>query len=270
MERNNGKIAIAIVAMFVVALSIVGVTYAYFVATVRTNTTNNSVEVKAGILKITYDEGQTLTATNIVPGWKSDNDMIYDPVHSLTTKNGETRITAVSKSALGDTVSANATTPVGPVTFKVTDASTKEETAYYGIRLVNVSNGLYTEGLPESENDDMLITLTNNAGLTAVTDYALTNDLSQNLAGVYSISTDDDAEAATVHEFTLSAHYIEASKNEDPNDDVQTATGVNIAATVEVVGLNLVSGTHGGTDARYADAVGNTYNASFELVQAAQ
>ena len=29
-KNNNGKLAIAIVAMFVVALSIVGVTYAYF------------------------------------------------------------------------------------------------------------------------------------------------------------------------------------------------------------------------------------------------
>lgn len=263
MEKNNGKIAIAIVAMFVVALSIVGVTYAYFVATVKTNSTNNSVQVKAGILKIAYDNGQILTAESIVPGWKSDGDMIYDPVHSVSTVDGQTRITAKSKTALGATVSANATEPVDPITFEVTDASTKGETAYYGIRLVSVNNGLYNDGIPAAEHDDMLITLTNNAGLTAVTDYVLTDATSQNLAGVYAITTGTEAENATVHKFTLSAHYVEA-------DDVQTATGVNITATVEVVGLNLVSGTHGQDGATYADAVGNTYDSTFKLVQAAQ
>ena len=49
MERNNGKIAIAIVAMFVVALSIVGFTYAYFVANVEGNTDTN-VTVTSGEL----------------------------------------------------------------------------------------------------------------------------------------------------------------------------------------------------------------------------
>ena len=66
MKNNNGKIAIAIVAMFVVALSVVGFTYAYFTATVKGNEANESVKVTAGKLEIVYGSGTKLQAQNLL------------------------------------------------------------------------------------------------------------------------------------------------------------------------------------------------------------
>ena len=141
MKNNNGKIAIAIVAMFVVALSIVGFTYAYFTATVVGNKSERpSVTVEAGKLEITYEYGRSIVAPTIVPGWASDGDMIYDPVHSMSVVGGENRITAKSAKELGATKSGNATDPVEPAVFSVTNTGTRD--AAYSISLTNIINNI--------------------------------------------------------------------------------------------------------------------------------
>lgn len=237
MEKNNGKIAIAIVAMFVVALSVVGFTYAYFVASVNNNKGNHQVEVQAGVLKINYDNGQTLTATNIVPGWKSDNDMIYNSIASVSTKDGKTTITAVKESTLGDVLteeqlaSSTSTEPVAPVTFKVKDQSTNEATAYYGIRLVEVTNDLQAV-----DPDNFKISLTEAGGTTVQEAYVLTADRTQKVSEAIAIT------GGATHTYTLSAEYVEAGSE-------QKGTGKNVSFTVEVVGLQLVNG-------KYVDAQG--------------
>lgn len=236
MKENNGKIAIAIVAMFVVALSVVGFTYAYFVATVNTNTDNHQVEVQAGVLKINYDNGQTLTATDIVPGWKSDNDMVYNSIASVSTVDGITQITAVKKSELTPEQLANGTTtsPVAPVTFTVKDQSTNDATAYYGIRLVEVENGLYAQ-----EPNNFKISLTEATNGTVQNGYILTADGSQKVSDAIAIT------GGATHTYTLSAEYVEANTE-------QKGTGKNVKFTVEVVGLQLVDG-------KYVDAQGNEW-----------
>ena len=240
MKNNNGKIAIAIVAMFVVALSVVGFTYAYFVASVNNNKDKHQVEVQAGVLKINYDNGQTLTATNIVPGWKSDNDMIYNSIASVSTKDGKTTITAVKKSTLGDVLteeqlaSSTSTEPVAPVTFKVKDQSTNEATAYYGIRLVEVTNDLQAV-----DPDNFKISLTEAGGTTVQEAYVLTADGTQKVSEAISIT------GGATHTYTLSAEYVEAGSE-------QKGTGKNVSFTVEVVGLQLVNG-------KYVDAQGNEW-----------
>lgn len=238
MEKNNGKIAIAIVAMFVVALSVVGFTYAYFVASVNNNTDDTAVEVQAGTLKIAYDNGQTLTATDIVPGWKSDGDMVYNSIASVSTVDGETRISAVSKKDLTSEQTTNGTTtdPVSPVTFTVKDESTNDATAYYGIRLKNVNNGLYA-----SEPNNFKITLSEaTAGnITGDGGYVLTADGTQKVSNAISIT------GGATHTYTLSAEYVEANAK-------QTGTGKNVKFTVEVVGLQKVSD-------KYLDAEGNEW-----------
>ena len=240
MKNNNGKIALAIVAMFVVALSVVGFTYAYFVASVNNNVDNHQVEVQAGVLKINYDNGQTLTATNIVPGWKSDNDMIYNSIASVSTKDGKTTITAVKKSTLGDVLteeqlaSSTSTEPVAPVTFKVKDQSTNEATAYYGIRLVEVTNDLQAV-----DPDNFKISLTEAGGTTVQEAYVLTADRTQKVSEAIAIT------GGATHTYTLSAEYVEAGSE-------QKGTGKNVSFTVEVVGLQLVNG-------KYVDAQGNEW-----------
>ena len=134
MERNNGKIAIAIVAMFVVALSIVGFTYAYFTAQVNGNTGNDSVQVTAGELVITYNNTKSIAAANIVPGWISDGKTFYDPVYSIkqfgtdrgvtavkttdfAVKEGTTDQAAEGKLAAKPSVDTAATTVIGGKTY---------------------------------------------------------------------------------------------------------------------------------------------------------
>ncbi len=235
MEKNNGKIAIAIVAMFVVALSVVGFTYAYFVASVNNNVDNHQVEVQAGVLKINYDNGQTLTATDIVPGWKSDNDMVYNSIASVSTKDGKTTITAVKKSTLTEEQLAGTTTePVAPVTFTVKDQSTNDATAYYGIRLVNVTNGLHAV-----DPGNFKISLTEATKGAVQTAYALTADGTQKVSDAIAIT------GGATHTYTLSAEYVEAGSE-------QEGTGKNVSFTVEVVGLQLVDG-------KYVDAQGTEW-----------
>ena len=155
MKNNNGKIAIAIVAMFVVALSIVGVTYAYFTATVTENAdTAKEVIVTAGSMEVEYTGGKTFTASNLLPGWSNNSDKYYDAVHSAKydSASGETRYSAVSKSELtskGETVTyyggSEATAGMAaPVTFSVTN--TGDNDAAYTVKMEVVSNSINTTG----------------------------------------------------------------------------------------------------------------------------
>ena len=166
-SENNGKIAIAIVAMFVIALTVVGFTYAYFTAQVRGNTSTKSVDVTAGRLQVAYTSGDQLIAQNIVPGWTSDNAHYYDPIYSKyspTTVNNETtyKIKAVSTS---DTITCNvsgtstantavsacdgavaspssANGKVGPVTFSVANHSDNTGNTKYAITLTDITNNI--------------------------------------------------------------------------------------------------------------------------------
>ena len=164
-SKNNGKIAIAIVAMFVIALSVVGFTYAYFVATVEGNTGVKNVDVVAGRLEVLYSQSNKLQAENIVPGWISDSNHYYDPVYSTkvlapTTSNGTTtyKIVAIDKTvdvtctdgttakpyACSDTgvstpVAANGIT--APVQFSVTNTENNRGDNHYIIRLNVTTNG---------------------------------------------------------------------------------------------------------------------------------
>ena len=169
-SENNGKIAIAIVAMFVVALSVVGFTYAYFTAQVRGNTAVSSAKVTAGRLQVVYSSGDQLIAQNIVPGWISDNKHYYDPVYSkygAAESNGTTtyKIKAVSTD---DRITCNVTgsTPlsqsnqaisacdgavtspgtadgkIGPVTFSVANDTPNTGDTQYAITLTNISNSI--------------------------------------------------------------------------------------------------------------------------------
>lgn len=167
-SENNGKIAIAIVAMFVVALSVVGFTYAYFTAQIKGNTAAKSVEVTAGRLQVTYASSRQMIAQNIVPGWTSDNKHYYDPVYSKydpTTENGTTtyKIKAVSTddsitcnvsgvSTASQSVSAcdgavaspsESNGKVAPAEFTVTNNSQKNTgDTLYAITLTDVVNGV--------------------------------------------------------------------------------------------------------------------------------
>lgn len=120
-SENNGKIAIAIVAMFVVALSVVGFTYAYFTASVKGNSAEKSVEVTAGKLKVIYASSQSIKANNIVPGWINDGAHYYDTVYSRTdVGGGNIHISAITDDTK---VNCNGAEKVANPTTNVTECS---------------------------------------------------------------------------------------------------------------------------------------------------
>lgn len=250
-NNNNSKIAIAIVAMFVVALSVVGFTYAYFTASVAGNTADKSIEVKAGVLRVNYDAGDTIDVINVVPGWVSDGRTYYN---SSKVEDGEiiayqSTDNATAKSeiaALGTTEKA-----VGlakPVTFSVTNTGDTQNTAYYAIKLTNIANEIpaadqenLTVALYEGEYDEA--TFNGDSKPTPIYSGKL------NTSGVDQYIVDEVklTSGTTVTNYYLVVSYanVEGTQND--------SMGKAIKATVEVVGLNRLA------DGSYVDATGAAF-----------
>ncbi len=140
-NKSNGKIVIAILVMFVVALSIVGVTYAYFTATTIQNTETESVTVEAGKLIATYNGGKDINVENIFPGWKSDGNTFYDK----TQKDGSKMkcITVTSDEERANTVEDTEVNGLrAPVQFTVTnDSDNADSSISYIVKLTVEENG---------------------------------------------------------------------------------------------------------------------------------
>lgn len=224
MKNNNGKIAIAIVAMFVVALSVVGFTYAYFTATVSGNDASKSVEVTAGRLEIVYGNGTLITAQNLVPGWTSDGKHYYDAQYSSTdsNKDGIYEIKAVTTDTYAkksdgtepkaaDGITTNAT-------FTVSNSSDNTGDNDYVIRLKAITNGLAT-------NDQQYLWVTLYSGSSVVWSGNLAASGSQVIVpAARTIGVNDEAQ-----NYSISLTYQNV-------DAEQTSKGASVAATVEVIG----------------------------------
>lgn len=251
-SENNGKIAVAIVAMFVVALSIVGFTYAYFTAQVKGNEKDKSVDVVAGKLAITYANGDEILAQNIVPGWISDGNHYYDNMCSSsidTDADGNHKITAVKKSDLTedgncsatDTRKASVTDPKAadglttPVTFTVKNAADNTGDNKYIIRLKGITNGL-------ASADQKNFVLTLKQGATVIWSGQLAASGEQVIVPAAMTIT----EGAADQDYSINLAY----KNVD---SAQESKGVGVKATVEVIGVT--TNTAGDT----VDEDGNTY-----------
>lgn len=252
MKENNGKIAIAVVAMFVVALSIVGFTYAYFTAQVKGNTADKSVEVTAGKLSIVYANGNEILAQNIVPGWISDGDHYYDTMCSSsvdTDENGNHKITAVKKSDLTDgkcsaTDTRNAANIdpkaadgiTTPVTFTVKNATDNTGDNKYVIRLTNITNGLATV-------DQTNFVLTLKQGATVV----WSGQLAASGTQVIVPNAMEIKAGAADQEYSINLAY----KNVE---SAQESKGVGVKATVEIVGVTDANVTEDGVTISYPTA----------------
>lgn len=243
MKENNGKIAIAVVAMFVVALSIVGFTYAYFTAQVKGNTADKSVEVTAGKLSIVYANGNEISAKNIVPGWISDGKHYYDSMCSSsldTVKIGDKevhKITAVStetvdlrsnpkKCSSTDTRVPSVVSPssddglTNPVTFTVKNADDNTGDNKYVIRLTGIQNTL-------ADVDQPNFVLTLKQGNTVVWSGQLADSGTQ---VIVPSAMEIKANAAAAQSYSINLAY----KNVDSPQESKNAT---VKATVEIVGV---------------------------------
>lgn len=269
MEKNNGKIAIAIVAMFVVALSVVGFTYAYFVANVQGNTKDKSVTVTAGILEIAYDGSQTITAKSLVPGWKSDGKHYFDSAAYVTDKNGKmvysaceegetTTITVdgeVKTLNCTDTNNTEANGKLEPVTFTVSTTERNTGDVNYAIILNGISNKL-------DENDKANFTYALCKGTCAATkkysDLTDEDVLSKGTVGATGETVQVISGAETLvnggsQEYQVMLYYNEA------NTEQKNSGGLAVTATVEVVGIQK------DTVGNWVDANGTTIIAKSEI-----
>ena len=260
-KNNNGKIAIAIVAMFVVALSIVGITYAYFTASVTPNTTAKSVEVTAGVLKVKYTAGDSINTTGktIVPGWKSDGKQVY---YAPAITDGQIHSVSVDTITDEDDKTAYSANVVHPLTFSVQDQSSTGATAYYAIKLTNITNGIAAANENDAEN--VKVTLVSGtwdkatatgtpATLSGVT---LATDLQMAATGGNNVlSTPIAITGGTTHNFYLIVEYADSDA-----DDQNASQQATLAATVEVVGLNYVDTDNDKTPDTYKDINGQTYS----------
>ena len=144
-SNGNGKIVIAILVMFAVALSIVGVTYAYFTTRVNYNENTESVTVDAGKLVATYTGGSQITLTNVLPGWQSDGATYFD-ASKIGTDGHLACTTAADDSTFAAAVTSGAATEANglrnPVKFTVTnpDTTTADKKVDYVVTLTVSEN----------------------------------------------------------------------------------------------------------------------------------
>lgn len=258
MEKNNGKIAIAIVAMFVVALSIVGFTYAYFVANVTGNEETN-VTVTAGILEVEYTTttGSTLVAENLVPGWKNNSKRYYseygfaeetkiNPDTNLEYTEKQYAACAVEGEALEydepagcNTANglADATNVSGPLTFTVTAADRNTGTANYAILLNSVVNQLDAESGDDERFTYELVCV--KCGENDADVIVGTGTLTHGTPEVMVSDVQSITEGSKNYQINLSYANVATAE--------QKSQGKKVSGTVEVVGV--VQTTDGWVDA---------------------
>ena len=247
MERNNGKIAIAIVAMFVVVLSVVGFTYAYFTARVEGNGAAKSVEVQAGRLEIVYSNGTRILAQNLVPGWVSDGDHFYDEVYSkqvdaqgneVKDEAGNYKIVAVTKTDCASKKSDGQAPDEGdgitaPAVFKVSNSEENTADNKYIIRLTNIVNGL-----DAADQKNFWITLYNTDGESETVVWSGNLAATTSVGGYQiivpeAITLNADTEDDTFeHNYKIVATYANV-------DSEQNSKNAGISADVEVIGVAL-------------------------------
>lgn len=236
MKDNNGKIVIAIVAMFVVALGIIGVTYAYFTAAVQGNDPDaTSVEVQAGVLEINYANSNKIEAQNLVPGWVNDGQHYYDPVASI---DEDGHVTAAVKGAEGALIT-NPEKKDGiatPATITVTNTKSTE-TAYYAIRLINITNGL-------SDPENFFVTLYSTTTADATT--GGTKVWRGNLAATGTQIIVPEAQDIAVNG---NDYYYIALEYNNLEDTQNASMGKSVTATVDVIGVSQNNAKTGWVDA---------------------
>ena len=249
MERKNGKVAIAIVAMFVVALSIVGITYAYFTAGITNNSATKSISASAGKLVVSYTEGQdTIVVSNIVPGWMTDNDSYYDPLYSAVNDNGTIKITAVKESETQQTPTVDPTDygQQEPYYFQIGPGQGNTGTVTYAIMLYNIENGIPAADQTNFEwrlytYDDTAVDLEDEGGNfdytegTALTDWI---DLAPGTAqspGSQLVAIDTTNNTTGTKKYFLMLRY-----NNNTSASQNTSQDVTVYADIKVVGVKYV------------------------------
>ena len=279
-SENNGKIAIAIVAMFVVALSVVGFTYAYFTAQVRGNTGVKSVEVTAGKLEVHYDHGNVIRANNVVPGWVSNGTYYYDPVYStkvlapvvsgdsttykivavktdntVTCTNGSSSFaslcsdTGVASPSPADGITA-------PIAFSVSNTGSNTADTKYIIVLRDIVNNIAV-----ADQGNMKVTLfsgtfdSSDADAYASATPIWSGTLAGTTSGNYQVivpKVETIANGGSAKNYYLVMTYVNADGSQDDSK------AVSVSATVQIIGVEQNPAGDITSTSNWFDADGNS------------
>ena len=90
MEKKN-VVLLSVIAVATLLITVVGATFAYYAATISGNPETDTVKITAADnLTITYNGGETITGTNVLPGWESTtytmtvaNDNDFDVTYTM-------------------------------------------------------------------------------------------------------------------------------------------------------------------------------------------
>lgn len=292
-QKTNGKIVIAILAMFAVAISIIGFTYAYFTATFNQNLLDKSVTINAGELVANFIGTNTIDVKNVVPGWKSDGLTYYDATVAQS-HNGQIFATTLSNPA--DYYSANEITKkeyesnglTAPIQFRVENDSNSPDAVSYIIRLTNIVNGIYdatTTTSDETLKDNLTADLANlrvhlysgqynyaqeNYGGTLISSFQLdsgVNDSDVQILTSRSSSTALNtphtiAKGGDAQYYFVIFEYLNEEDEVDGDGNVtssglQLAQNVSISAKVDIIGVqesNTTKATETPDDAVWYDS----------------
>ncbi len=233
MKNNNVRIIILIIAMFMVSLSIIGFTYAYFTAQITGNPTNDNVKVTSGNLEVTFTSSSIITASGIVPGWKSDGRSWYDPMARdnaghIIAQHITTSVTEVPQQYKNSSYGYAL-----PSKFKVQSTGDSTNKAYYVVELTNIANGITKIG-DFDDTKNMVVYLykgQHNESADLVSTNILWNSSlatsgNQIIPKVFEISPKEINNLYVVLEY----------KNDESNDQSQNM-GKAVSATVKIVGV---------------------------------
>lgn len=236
-QKTNGKIVIAIVAMFAVAVSVIGFTYAYFTANLTVNTQNESVEVTAGKLIASFYGTHSINAEKVVPGWISDNlhyynsEAITDGKIRTTLLNETDDATAYAALVANPYVTGTAvdsyralglTAPVAFTVSNISENSDPDDKVYYYVRLNVETNGI--RALSTEAN----CTLAANLGSTPTQEEGESDDDYNARVTAYNTklaACKDDYKNATVSLYRGS--FVTGGTYADEYDGVNETTGVD-------------------------------------------
>ena len=281
-QKTNGKIVIAILAMFAVAISIVGFTYAYFTASFNQNVNDRSVTVNAGELVANFTGTNAIDAKNVVPGWKSDGLTYYD---ATLAQSNEGHIFAKTLTNPSDYYGADEMTKkeyrnnglTQPIQFSVANDSDSPDDIYYAIRLVNIVNGIYdgiataNEPLKSNLQNDLVSLRVHlysgqynyndsvNYGGTLISSFQLDNGVNATDFQFLTPKTGGNNEPHKIEKGGAAQHYFVIFEYLNKQDVVDaegnvTSSGLQLAQNVELSAKVEIMGVQKGAD-------GNWYNA---------
>ena len=249
--NTKQKLTLGIAAIFMVTLTIVGVTYAYFVPQVTGDTGTQSVNVQTASIGIKYGDGSpNITVENVLPGatfYKSftvTNDLSEAPVLFSVGVEAKYANSAddVQFISSGDGVDVATTCyAADSVTNRDAEDTAKVSGCYTGNAYNNIKISMYeytgTSSIATAAEVEALITagkdLTEVVKDTAVLkatsaayDSIQKLGANQTIAGITDASNPD---TAVVKKYLVKVEYVDANANQNIETEAALKLRVNIS-----------------------------------------